>query len=81
MKKWLLEARDYEEGEPLCFCPIEDNGNILIGMAYLSSCPPEGSEFVGVFHQDGQKVCEKWCEEHEELIKLIKTETQSHEVK
>ena len=68
-KKWLLEARDYKKDEPLCFCPYE-NEEIIIGINFLGNLPP--GEFIGIFHQNGEEDCKKWCDENKKLIEKLK---------
>lgn len=57
----------HDDGEMLCFCPIErgpDGGieSIVTGMNYLSLEPPADWKIAGVVHADGQDAVEAWCE-------------------
>lgn len=59
LKNWVL---DITLGEPYAFCPIEDNGDVVVGLTIITDkCP---GNLSGVMHLDGQEAVEKWCAEH-----------------
>ena len=53
---WAMDVS--HEKEPYCFCPIEKNGDIVLGMSFIADkCP---GNLVAIFHERGQKAVEKW---------------------
>lgn len=65
--RWVLDASMFKGvGEPMCFCPLNDEGIVVIGITVLADYPL--GKFVGVIHEDGQEAVEKFCEEHKDLI-------------
>jgi hypothetical protein len=45
---------------PPVYCPIEDDGTVIIGMNYVTPCECPG-KLVAVVHMDGQEAVEAWC--------------------
>ena len=58
---WVLDVTNFNPDMP-CYVPIEKNGDIVLGMNYLSGkCP---GKLIGVVHLHGQKVADDWCDKH-----------------
>lgn len=64
--KWVLDATLYQEDRPLAFCPIEEDGSVIVGLTFLGSTPP--GTMVAVYHADGQDAVESWMESHPEVL-------------
>ena len=57
---WVMDVT--HEKPPFCFCPIEDDGSIVLGMNLIADrCP---GELVGIFHEGGQDDVENWEKKH-----------------
>lgn len=57
-KNYVLDVSMIHNDIP-CWCPIEDDGGVVVGMNLIQSkCP---GKMVGVFHPDGQEAVEEWC--------------------
>lgn len=76
---YVLDASFDSDDCFFCFCPAEVEfepefkiTEVVTGLSFLSTQPPEGSRFVGVIHQDGQDACEAWCEAHQEALDDLK---------
>jgi ethanolamine utilization microcompartment shell protein EutL len=80
MSDYVLDCTfGIESGLLLAFCPAEyaDDGtvqSVTIGITYLSTSPPDGSRFVGVFHSDGQEACDAWCADNQDIIDRLVAE-------
>jgi hypothetical protein len=49
---WLIDKKNCLNKHMKCFCPIGDDGSIIIGMNYLSDEPPRGEKCIGEFWQN-----------------------------
>ncbi len=68
-KNWVLDVTNGCES-PL-FCPIEDDGTIVIGMNILSNkCP---GKLVGIFHTSGVALAQQWMEENGAVLDDLKS--------
>jgi hypothetical protein len=54
-----------------CFCPLNEDGSITLGLSFISDGPPDGAAFGAVFHSDGQEAVEAWCDSHQEVIERL----------
>ena len=74
-KKWVL---DVTFGDPVAFCPYEDDGTVVVGLSLMSGkCP---GILEGVYHSDGIEEAQKWVaahpnwrEEHEHATSNLQT--------
>ncbi|HET9819608.1 MAG TPA: hypothetical protein VFP92_10625 [Rhodanobacteraceae bacterium] len=63
-ENWVLDVTHGHE--PMAFCPIEDNGTIIIGLTMISGkCP---GRFVGIVHFDGDDAANAWLAEHSAIV-------------
>lgn len=73
-ERWVLDATLVDGTEDdigmYPFCPIAEDGSVMVGMTFVSSEPP--GPFAGVVHFDGQEACEAWCEAHPELLERLR---------
>lgn len=66
-KKWILDVTRWPER---CYCPVEDNGDIVTGFNLIQESPP--GELVGIFHSDGQEAADACWHAHEHKIRGIR---------
>lgn len=71
-KEWVLDATNSDGKPPFVFCPIDDDGEVVFGMNYLSDKPP--GMLTGVVHLGGEDAVIKWCETHAEALEEITSE-------
>ena len=58
-EKWVL---DVTFGDPVAFCPYEDDGSVVVGMAVMAGrCP---GILEGVYHSDGVLAAKEWVDAH-----------------
>jgi hypothetical protein len=64
---WVLDVTfGLVAGEMLTFCPIEEDGTVITGLAVIASEPP--GRMIGIFHADGHDQVERWCADNRALI-------------
>lgn len=65
-KKWMLDVTHWPQ---TCYCPVDENGNIVTGFNLVQKEPP--GELVGIFHEDGQEAADAFWAAHEvEILAL-----------
>lgn len=57
--QWVIDA-GMSDDELMCFCPYDD-GDVFIGMNFLSTELPSG-KLVGIIHHDGEAAAKAWYE-------------------
>jgi hypothetical protein len=67
-KNWAMDVS--REEEPYCFCPIEKNGDLVLGMNFIGDMCP--GNLVAIFHESGQAAVEKWEQENPDWYKKYK---------
>jgi hypothetical protein len=67
-KQCVLDATMGNNNGLFSFCPIEGDifgeFEVVTGMNYISSKPPEGLQLVAVIHSDGQEAVERFLQEN-----------------
>ena len=66
MKKFVLDV-SFTPSMPPSFVPVDENENIIIGLSITTDVCP--GELVGVYHQEGGELAQKWVEEHPDWYK------------
>lgn len=59
-ENWVMDVS--YESEPYCFCPIKNDGSIVVGMNVIADRSP--GNLVGIFHTDGQGAAKNWEQKH-----------------
>ena len=73
MDRWVVDAgmsHDADDGI-FCFCPLGENGDVIVGMNFLSDKPPPNVKLVGIVHEDGQDAVEAWCNQHGDALDTL----------
>jgi hypothetical protein len=70
-ENWALDAQAHDRDGTFVWCPIDENGDIVTGMNYVSNLPPNGEKLF-VFHLEGEEACDRWCEAHKDLLDDLK---------
>ena len=67
---WVLDASVCSGDGPMyCFCPVDTDGSIVIGLNMLTDrCP---GQLVGVIHADGDEAAAQWAEQRMELLERL----------
>jgi len=74
--EWVLDATSYRDGDPLTFYPIAENGDVVIGLAYVSDRPP--GRCIGVMHEKGEVAAEAFANAHATLLDSLCAPGGSH---
>lgn len=56
---WVIDA-SVSDPPLLAFCPLEEDGAVVVGLTFVSTEPPNGERVVGVFHPDGADQALEW---------------------
>lgn len=67
---WVIDASLDPGDGTHCFCPVDEDGEILTGlMVHSDKCP---GSLVGAIHMDGHEAVEKWVAENEAVIERLR---------
>lgn len=71
--RWVLDVTMADLEGPRAFCPLDNKGNVVVGLTFISDTPP--GELVGVFHEGGDEAVEAWCDQHPEELEQVFSES------
>lgn len=69
---WVLDVTFWSPDSPLAFCPMDNDGGIVVGLTVLANVPP--GRMVAVYHADGQQQVDQWMERHPDVLERLETD-------